>query len=303
MTQSMTGFSSQTIVLYQEHDTDHKEPIHMTITLKTLNSRFFESHFKVPHALSFLEADFLKHLKKLLYRGSAYLSIYMSHAQALNSTIKPALSTISEYMHALTTIKDKFNIEGSPSLDHIIKLPHVFDIQEHPLDTQIKHDIIQAVHSLVDDVIQTRKDEGQVLVDDLKKRIDQIKKHIKDLKPRAEVIIAQKKDQLFEHIAYIKENLHEHTESSPSLASLAGQLDKIDIHEEITRFESHIDSFMNCLRSEKVEKGKRLDFILQELFREINTISAKCSDSEMSSLAINIKVELEKAREQTQNLV
>jgi uncharacterized protein (TIGR00255 family) len=80
-------------------------------------------------------------------------------------------------------------------------------------------------------------------------------------------------------------------------------LDKIDVHEEIVRFKNHIQTLQNSLISKDIEKGKRIDFILQELSREINTITAKCSDGTISSHAINIKVELEKAREQTQNVV
>lgn len=80
-------------------------------------------------------------------------------------------------------------------------------------------------------------------------------------------------------------------------------LDKIDIHEEITRFKSHIENLQKLIEDKKIEKGKRLDFTLQELSREINTITAKCSDAGISTRAIDIKVELEKAREQTQNIV
>jgi len=80
-------------------------------------------------------------------------------------------------------------------------------------------------------------------------------------------------------------------------------LDKMDIHEEIVRFKSHLKNITQQLESEKKEKGKRLDFTLQELAREINTLSSKCSDASITSQAINIKVELEKSREQTQNIV
>ena len=80
-------------------------------------------------------------------------------------------------------------------------------------------------------------------------------------------------------------------------------LDKIDVHEEIVRFKNHLKTLLASLESSDIEKGKRIDFILQELSREINTITAKCSDATISSHAINIKVELEKAREQTQNIV
>jgi uncharacterized protein (TIGR00255 family) len=81
------------------------------------------------------------------------------------------------------------------------------------------------------------------------------------------------------------------------------ELDKIDIHEEIVRFKSHLETFTKALHTKELEKGRRLDFILQEMAREINTITSKCSDAEISAHAINIKVELEKAREQVQNIV
>ena len=128
-----------------------------------------------------------------------------------------------------------------------------------------------------------------------------MKKHITEIEKNAEKLMAQKKREVAAIIQKIDAQQEETTDIRKG--SLLLMLDKLDINEEIVRFKSHLESLENQLDNPKAEMGKRLDFTLQEMAREINTISAKCSNAKISSTAIDIKVELEKAREQAQNIV
>ncbi len=304
MTLSMTGFSSTLLTLYTAQDIHHKNPLHFTITLKTLNSRFFETNFKMPHALNYLEPSLIKHLKSKLYRGTVQLTVYMSNIGSLNTSIKPNFTTTQGYIDALKELQQAFNLSGSITIDNIIELPNIFDLQDQPIEQELTQALLQAIYNLTDDVITVRKNEGLALQQDLITRIENITTYINELKPRSEKVISQKKKAFLDHMITLKEHAKEVNEAAPSSLVLAHQLDKIDIHEEIIRFENHKSSFLSTLLSNTTqEKGKKLDFILQELFREINTIAAKCSDSEISALTIAIKIELEKSREQAQNIV
>lgn len=301
MAMSMTGFSSTTITLYPK---DIKiDPVNLTITLKTLNSRYFESNLKLPYSLTHLETTLIKKLKLKLLRGSVFLAIHMNKGQSINSKIVPALGHVSQYIIALNNIKKEFNLEGEISLGDIIKLPNIFETQDQAIEPSIEKEVLLTIDKLIKKLLTVRKKEGTALKKDIQKRISAIENYLKKLKPQAELVAQNKKEEFFKNLEKINQYIKEAPDNPQSAGILSSQLDKIDIHEEITRLETHIISFSETLESKKEEKGRQLDFTLQEMFREINTICAKCSDNIISKLSINIKVELEKAREQAQNIV
>lgn len=303
MVLSMTGFSSLIITLPLHKNASSTKEIQMTMTLKSLNSRFFEANCKVPYSLTQLETEFIKHFKSKLYRGNIYFTIHMHNPNALTATIRPSINTVGEYLKALEYIQRNFTLEGTFSLKDLISLPGIFETYEEPLSEDTREYILKAVITLTESLNQTRIKEGAMLSQDLHQRVTAVTAYLQQLEPRAHTVMESKKNQLFQTL---KTLLPEGSQESPSdmqCLSLYNQLDRIDIHEEVVRFKTHLDAFMCCINSSEKEKGKKLDFTLQELFREINTITSKCADALISSIAINIKVELEKAREQVQNIV
>jgi uncharacterized protein (TIGR00255 family) len=303
MVLSMTGFSSLIITLPPQKNGAQSKEIQLTITLKSLNSRFFETTCKLPYSLTQLETELIKRFKTKLYRGNIYFTIHMHNPNALTAAIQPSLQSVAGYLQALETIKNQFRLEGTLSLKDVIHLPNIFETCEEPLNEETVSRILQAVDTLIDALYETRNKEGQMLAQDLHQRVEVMRCYLGQVEPRANIVMEHKKNQLF---ASLKTLLPEGAQESPSdiqCLSLYNQLDKIDIHEEIVRFKTHLDAFVCCIDSAEKEKGKKLDFTLQELFREINTITSKCSDALISSIGINIKVELEKAREQVQNIV
>ena len=160
---------------------------------------------------------------------------------------------------------------------------------------------MDALNTLVDNVIAVQAKEGAVLKDDLQQRIAIMTDEIKKIESASQETIEAQKKKIHDTVAELEDDESRFAEIKKS--ALYAILDKIDLHEEIVRFKSHLASLKSQLDSDTTEKGKRLDFTLQELGREINTIAAKCSDAAVGAMAINVKVELEKAREQTQNIL
>jgi uncharacterized protein (TIGR00255 family) len=293
----MTGFASKTAVL----TTGAGNKVNISLSIKSLNSRFFEVTCKVPYALSQLETDFIKLLKSKLHRGHIFLTIHLSNAALFKGTVSPSLATVEGYLKAVDTIKSKFNLTESISMGDLLQLPDVLYMEEKGVDEESKKIIFDLVTHLMDELAVMQSKEGAVLKQDLIERIEVIKAEMDTIEKASALLMEKQKVK-------ISENLKELTGSSPEFseaqrATLFTMLDKIDIHEEIVRFKNHLKNFAALLDIAKDEKGKVLDFTLQELARENNTIAAKCSDATISTHAINIKVELEKAREQAQNIV
>ncbi|HRN77788.1 MAG TPA: YicC family protein [Candidatus Dependentiae bacterium] len=297
MIQSMTGFAHITFVLTAPSG----EKTSVAISLKSLNYRFFETTFKLPYTLSHLETKLIKLCKKKLVRGHVYLTIHLSNPSLFRGNIEPALNTIQNYINAINTIRKTHNIKQEITLDQVLQLPNIFAVEEIGSDEEIEQKIIDTIEELIDRVVQAREQEGQALKKDIQERIAIMQKEIDVIETLSQQLIETHKEKVQKALAEIT-----HDESSLAQArqeALYAMLDKLDIHEEIIRFKSHIKSLREQLDSPQIEKGKRLDFTLQELGREINTITAKCSDAQISTRAINVKVEIEKAREQTQNIV
>jgi uncharacterized protein (TIGR00255 family) len=294
---SMTGFASKILVITMPSG----ERSSLSMNLKSLNSRFFEASAKLPIALSHLETTIIKQFKEKLRRGHIYFTAYLSNPNIFEGSITPAMSVIDSYMQSMKNIKAKYNLPEDIKLDNILRLPNVFSKEEQQLDEQVMQSIMTAVQELIDGVIGERITEGEKLNIDFQERIAHITKEMALITERAQVFVEECKKKV--HATLQEIGADESLLANAQKSDLYSMLNKIDIHEEITRFNSHLDNFINILQNSEAEKGKRLDFTLQELGREINTITAKCSDSMISTHAINVKVEIEKIREQVQNIV
>lgn len=301
MLQSMTGFTSKTFSLPIKD-----EQVSVTVTIKALNSRFFELNCKMPHGLAHLEQAIHKKLKEKLGRGSIYCTIHMSTLAPLSGTVHPSLRTIEEYLASIELIKKKFgkkfDLNNSISLKDIIQLPSIFEQPEEVLAAKPAELLLTELDKLIDAVVTERKREGSALQKDLESRIKILDKAIKELTERSKAVLQKRREKLhLETLELLKSSSPEAQEHH--VQQMHAQMEKMDIHEEIVRFETHLHHVDEFIKSKQAEKGKKIDFILQELFRETNTIAAKCLDAQLSSLTITMKVELEKAREQAQNIV
>lgn len=297
MIQSMTGFATKTVVLALPDNNRSN----VVISLKSVNSRFFETNFRLPYQLSSLETELEKRLKKRLYRGHLYISVQMANPGIFKGDVQPALQVVNGYLHAINMIKSTYALNDPITLDHLLQLPNIFSIEDRGIDEKTKETFFAHVETLIDELIEARKQEGASLLVDITQRTTTMTAEIDVIDILAQKLVEHQKTKINAVMQELQGD--ENTLADMRKNALFTLLDKIDIHEEIIRFKSHMDSIRKQLMVSTVEKGKKLDFTLQELAREINTITAKCSDALISTHAINIKVDIEKVREQIQNIV
>lgn len=292
---SMTGFASKTASLHFAEAGN----VTLAVELKSINSRFFEVVSKLPSMLSSLEVKIIQQLQHKLLRGRVYLTVrFVEDGDTVGSAV---LSTkaVEDYLVIAKTIKEKYNVAGELTLHDLLSLPNVFVTTRPELTQKTEEVVLDFIDKIADNLLKTRQEEGAQLEKDLRKRFEICGQQMTKIQKEAHVCI----DRLKKDIEIKRQH-----EEGDELARLQLEdayvlLNKIDVHEEITRFESHLKSVETLLESKQTDKGKRLDFILQELLRETNTTMAKCSNFDISSYCVDIKVELEKAREQVQNIV
>lgn len=299
MIQSMTGFASTTLNFSSSQDYQ----IYTIINLKTLNSRYFEITCKLPQALSHLETNFIKMLKERLQRGNIFLTITMSNQNTFQTNVEPSLQLAKNYVEAIRKVQKECSLPGQITIGDMLRLANNIFVVEQPQECEksLETALLAAVDTLITTLIATRVQEGKALQKDIQERHDLIKQDMHKITTAAHNFLEHKKKEVAQKIAALEGESSELIQARKAV--LHNELDKIDIHEEIVRFNDHLKNLDSLLDSDEQEKGRRINFILQELGREINTLSAKCSDVYIGSLAINIKVELEKIREQAQNII
>lgn len=293
---SMTGFGSKTIVIPLEKD----QKISLLIEIKSINSRFFEAACKLPNFLSHMEVKVIGMLKEKLIRGRIYLTIRLLEEEDILEKVVPSFRLVEEYLKAIEMIRKKFKISGELSASDVIRLPGVFISEKSQLDPELETTIFQNIKKVSDQLLKSRESEGKSLQADLDKSFSICSEKIEKVKSLFKRFMQEQKNAIQKVSASYQKG---DEQIKLKLDELYSTLNKIDIHEEIVRFESHLKSIKKVIKDGDVEKGKRLDFVLQELMRESNTILAKCSNYNISAAAVDIKVELEKAREQVQNVV
>jgi uncharacterized protein (TIGR00255 family) len=292
----MTGFGHKTMVL----PIGKSKKVAFSIEIKSVNSRSFEVVCKLPSFLNALEIDIVKSLKKKLLRGRIYVGVRVAEDQDVLGEVIPSLGLLKEYIKALNIIKKTSKISGTLTFRDLLHIPDLFVYKIGDIGSIIEKPFLSAVNQISDQLVKSRTVEGKVLQKDLEQRFAVCIKESAKVKTIFEKVIKAKKGEIKKTLE-LQEKGDE--QAKLKLDELYSTLNKIDIHEELVRFESHIKNVIKVLKDSSKEKGKRIDFILQELLRESNTMLAKCSNFDISAHVVNVKVELEKAREQTQNIV
>jgi uncharacterized protein (TIGR00255 family) len=291
----MTGFCS----LNKQVQLTSSGNLGLTVELKTLNGRFCEVVSKLPSCLSPLELVISTHLQEKLIRGRVYLTVRINDQNAKLHTITPAWEVINQYLQAAQDIKQRYNLSGDVPLVELLKMPNVLASDENVMAEDDERTLIGVIEEAATKVMTMRIEEGKRLQKDFEKIFEVCGQKMTSVSAAFDVEVARQKDLL----KTAMETLPTPEEQEKAAEDIQNALRKMDIHEEITRFKSHLESVKNFLQTSASEKGKRLEFMLQELLRETNTTMAKCPTYGISAACIDIKVELEKAREQIQNIV
>ncbi len=272
----------------------------LRIELKAVNQRYYELSARMPGYVSFLEDRIRQHINLKIRRGRVSLNLIAEALQEPGKALVVNKALASKYFMVLKELKRQLKIEEPIGLSHLMALPEVVTYQYSELDSEkLWKSIKIALDAALGQLIEARKREGAALYKDISGRIDKIEEAAKKIKDLAPASVLEYKKSLQEKIKKI----------APDISLEPGRLEQetaiiaknCDMSEEVVRIFSHIKNF-KAATTGSLEAGRRMDFIAQELFREVNTICAKSADTQINTLAIQIKEELEKIREQAQNI-
>ena len=289
---SMTGFGRAEC---QDGDYSYKAEI------RSVNNRFIEINTRLPKAFLDLELPLKKLVKSHCARGSINVTITLANANVNPGDweIKPNLPLASQYVEALKEIQTSLGLEGKVNIDSIIGLRDIIKVEPVTIDPAKESLLLNIAESALASLQKMREEEGKYLQNDLSERIDTIEKHAEQIKTRQPEIIQEYKARLKEKIKLLNDGIEiDESRLAQETAILA---DRCDITEEITRFVSHLKQFRKLFESTE-PMGRKLEFITQEINREVNTMGSKSSDIQVANLVIEIKSALEKIREQLQNI-
>ncbi len=272
----------------------------IVVEVKSVNHRFLEISLRMPQALFPLELEFKKKIGEKVKRGRIEIFIRLE-AQSTNAPEAIVnLEIARNYFAALQRLKDEFGLTEEIGLKTLVGFRDIFS---QPAETEIKPEILKQIAEALEEalnmLVQMRQEEGGAIYRDMEQRLDSIRSILETINVRSPQVIVEYQRRLTERI---KELTAGFTLDDSRLAQEAAILaEKSDITEEIVRMNSHIDQFVALLQSVEAE-GKKIDFLLQEMNREINTIGSKSNDAEIARQVIEAKSELSRLREQAQNI-
>ncbi|HHU69616.1 MAG TPA: YicC family protein [Thermoanaerobacterales bacterium] len=276
--------------------------INFQVEIRSINHRYNDIRVRLPVSNIILEEKIKGLIKDTVSRGKVDVHITMEISGELKERlIYVDSAAIKAYYNAIEGLKYELGLEDKTDLSFLFSLPDVIKIQEPSLEEGEIWDILQmSINEAINNLIEMREKEGKELKNDLTLRINKIDKLINEIDEQSEHVVDYYREKLNNRINEILGGSYElnHERLEIEVAIMA---DKCDISEEITRINSHISQFLETLENDE-PIGRKLDFILQELNREINTIGSKSNDAKISSYVIQIKSELEKLREQVQNI-
>ena len=271
-----------------------------TVEIRSVNNRYIEINTRLPKYLTSLELSIKKLIKSRCSRGSFDLNVTLqSNKAGTDQAIKPNLNLAVQYYEAFQEIKKKLNLEGEIKIDAVFGLKDIIEVEPLTLDDSQETMILDTVDQALESLNQMRREEGKNLQDDILGRLESVTQLTQALQERQPIVIQEHQNRLLEKVKTLSNGIElDPTRLAQEVAVMA---DRCDISEEITRLKSHLGQF-NTLTQSDDPLGRKLEFITQEINREINTIGSKSADYQISQAVIEIKSLLEKVREQIQNI-
>tara|TARA_Y100000768_G_scaffold172474_1_gene129064 strand:+ start:365 stop:1252 length:888 start_codon:yes stop_codon:yes gene_type:complete len=295
MMMSMTGYGKREL---------ENSDISISVELKSINSRYLEVNHKIPRLFSEDEEAMLALVRKKLLRGKIILNVNYTLLNDNLNQIDLNENKVNEYIGIARKLNNSKVIKDELTIDRLLTLPEVISTRTTSSNISYKRILSKSINDAISDLINMRTKEGENLSKDILSRLKKIKK---DLALIVKISERTQKEILRNYKKKIKllfdDNDKIILDDSRLLQEIVIFMEKKDIHEEITRLQSHIDLFVDCIVKGKNEKGKRMTFLLQEFLREINTIGSKTDNIKTSHLVVSIKTEIEKIREQVQNIL
>lgn len=292
MIRSMTGFG------HGEVSNDKNQKV--TVEMKSVNHRYCDISLKLPKKLAMFEANIRNIMKEYASRGK--IDIYVSYEDLSETAVSLHYNQAmaAEYMQVFKKMQEDFGIETKITAEALAKYPEVVTLEEVQQDEEVWWELLDAaLRQAAEKFVETRTIEGANLKKDLLGKLDQMAADVAFIERRSPQIIAEYRAKLEEKV---KEFLEDSAiEENRIAAEVTLYADKIAVDEEIVRLQSHISSMTDVLESDE-SIGRKLDFMAQEMNREANTILSKSSDVDLADHAIELKTNVEKVREQIQNI-
>ena len=291
MIKSMTGFGRS---IYENEGREY------LIEIKSVNNRFNDINIKMPRSLNYLEEKIKKEILKSVSRGKIDLYVTFNNNSDLGKSIKLNTEIAKKYIDELKKLSKETEIIDNINIMEVSKFPDVLNIRvEETAEEIIEKELLIALSNSIKSFIDMREKEGNKIKQDLEGRIKVISDKIKEISNISTGLVEEYIVKLEARIKeLLKTDIVDQTRLSQEIVIYS---DKCSVEEEITRLKSHISQFLN-LTNEDIPVGKKLDFLIQEMNRETNTIGSKANNLQITNLVVDIKTELENIREQVQNI-
>lgn len=288
---SMTGFGRAEM---------HRKDYRLQVELSSVNGRFLECIFRMPRVLAGVESKARELIAKYISRGKITITVNLEESAATVGAAGIDPDIAEAYYRNLRRLKKKLNLSGQIEIGHVIAHPELLMNPEKGLDEErLWPDLQRLLKKALGELVKMRASEGRNLKQDMKKRLAEALKLVSAIEKQAPTNVREYKSRLFKRINELARGID--VDGQRLAEEVTIYADRADVTEECTRLRSHVDLFSSTL-SDKDDIGKRLNFILQEMGREANTIGSKSIDPRTSRHAIALKEEVEKLREQAQNI-
>lgn len=291
MIKSMTGFGR-----YEFTGAERK----ITVEMKSVNHRYSEISVRMPKKLNMFETSIRNVLKQYISRGKVDMFITYEDESEGKACVRYNEEVAAEYLKYLRQMSENLGLENDIRVSALSKFPEVLVLEEQAQDEDdIWHDLEEAVRGCAEKFVQTRIDEGNHLKEDIIQKLKGILLMVDKIEERSPQIVAEYREKLTNKVTELLGDTK--LDESVLATEITIFADKICVDEETVRLRAHVDNMIKTLESGE-NIGRKLDFIAQEMNREANTTLSKANDMELSNVAIDLKTEIEKIREQIQNI-
>lgn len=291
MIKSMTGFGRCEVQEGQRK---------ITVEMKSVNHRYLDVNMKMPKKLNFFEAAIRNELKNYIQRGKVDLFITYEDYTESNVCVKYNRELAAEYLDYLKQMAADFELENDMRVSSLSRYPEIFTMEEQAVDEEALWQLLcKAIQGAAQRFVEARLKEGENLKNDLLEKLSGMLENVDFITERSPEIIAEYKQRLRDKVIELLEDAK--VDENRLLMEVTIFADRVCVDEELVRLRSHIEATRNTLLAGG-SIGRKLDFIAQEMNREANTILSKSNDLEISNRAIELKTEIEKVREQIQNI-
>ncbi len=272
----------------------------ITVELRSVNNRYLDCTVKLPRMFSFAEDSVKNRVKAAVSRGKVDVYIGVNAVQAADVQVAVNRPVLESYLAALRQIESEYGVRDDVTVMSLARLPDVFSVEKTEEDEQkLTQDILSVAEEAIARYNAMRETEGAALEADLRSRAATILERVALVEARSPETVAEYRERLRQKMQEVLQNTA--IDEGRILQEAAIYADRIAVDEETVRLRSHLAQLGDML-TKGGAIGRKLDFLLQELNRETNTIGSKCNDLELSNIVVDMKAELEKIREQTQNI-